>query len=88
MSKESTSNGGIGVLGLLGVAFVVLKLCGIISWSWWYVTMPLWIGIPVVILILLGIIVYTLTTNKRVKNPKKSRFQITLEELAEKRKGS
>lgn len=44
MSKESSSSGGIGVFGLLGVAFVVLKLTGYIDWSWWYVTLPFWGG--------------------------------------------
>jgi hypothetical protein len=50
--SESHSNGGIGVLGLLGVAFVVLKLIGVINWSWWLVTMPFWGGF---ILAILGI---------------------------------
>lgn len=40
---NNNSNGGIGILGLLGVVFVTLKLIGIIDWSWWYVTMPFWI---------------------------------------------
>ena len=33
---------GIGVLGLLGLIFVTLKLCGVITWSWWWVTIPFW----------------------------------------------
>lgn len=53
MSKQSSSSGGIGVLGLLGVAFVVLKLMGYIDWSWWYVTLPFWGGAAVVLGILL-----------------------------------
>lgn len=32
----------IGVGSLLGVAFVVLKLCHVINWSWWWVTCPFW----------------------------------------------
>lgn len=40
--SSSSSSGGIGVCGLLGVAFVVLKLCGVIDWSWWWVTAPFW----------------------------------------------
>lgn len=31
---------GPGILGLLGIAFVVLKLVGVIDWSWWWVTLP------------------------------------------------
>jgi hypothetical protein len=43
-SSSPASSGGIGLLGLLGVAFVVLKLCHVISWSWWWVLAPLWGG--------------------------------------------
>lgn len=32
----------IGILGLLFIVFLVLKLCGVIAWSWWLVTLPLW----------------------------------------------
>lgn len=30
---------------LLTVAFIVLKLCKVIDWSWWWVLAPLWIPI-------------------------------------------
>ncbi len=40
MNENKKSSSGIGVIGLLGVAFVVLKLTDVIDWSWWYVTMP------------------------------------------------
>jgi len=55
MSNTSSSSSGIGVIGLLGVAFVILKLTGHISWSWWWVTLPFWGGFAIVILILLGV---------------------------------
>ena len=42
MSKEFSSNSSVGIAGLLGVLFVGLKLCGIIAWSWWWVTAPFW----------------------------------------------
>ncbi|MNO29190.1 hypothetical protein D3C76_190980 [compost metagenome] len=48
---ETKSSGGISVVGLLGVVFVALKLCGVINWSWWWVTVPFWGGIAVVITI-------------------------------------
>lgn len=31
----------------LGVLFVVLKLIGVIAWSWWWVTLPFWIGFAI-----------------------------------------
>jgi hypothetical protein len=30
---------------LLFVVFLTLKLTGVIAWSWWWVTSPLWIPI-------------------------------------------
>ena len=35
-------SGGVGFGGLLFLVFLVLKLCNVISWSWWWVTAPLW----------------------------------------------
>lgn len=28
--------------GVLGLIFIVLKLCGVIMWSWWLVLLPLY----------------------------------------------
>lgn len=55
MSKSSSNSGGVGVLGLLGVAFVVLKLTNVIDWSWWWVLAPFWGGL-VLILLMLGLV--------------------------------
>jgi phosphoglycerol transferase MdoB-like AlkP superfamily enzyme len=41
---------------LLGLAFIVLKLCKVIGWSWWWVTAPFWV--PVVISIAMIVIGY------------------------------
>ena len=35
----------IGFWDLLVVAFIVLKLCGVIKWSWIWVLAPFWIPI-------------------------------------------
>ena len=43
MSKSVTS-GGISFTTALFLVFLVLKLTNTITWSWWFVTMPLWIG--------------------------------------------
>ena len=45
------SSGGIGILGLLGIVFVTLKLTGVIDWSWWWVTLPFWGGLALVLVI-------------------------------------
>lgn len=56
--NKTTVSGGVSVLGLLGVAFVVLKLCKVINWSWWWVTAPFWIpfGVIMLLVVLVGII--------------------------------
>lgn len=50
---------GISFGGLLGTVFVILKLTGVIAWSWWLVTMPFWIGLPIaaIIAVLAGLVV-------------------------------
>ena len=63
MSKNSnSSSSGIGVLGLLGVAFVILKLCKVITWSWWLVTLPFWGGLALVLVVLLIIFISKMLT--------------------------
>lgn len=39
--------GRVGFLGLLGIVFITLKLVGVIDWSWFWVSLPLWLFIPV-----------------------------------------
>lgn len=50
---SSTGGWGNGFFGLLGVAFIVLKLTGYINWSWWIVLSPIWGSILVGLLIFL-----------------------------------
>lgn len=42
MTDYETKSTGISTIGLLGILFVTLKLCGVIDWSWWLVTAPFW----------------------------------------------
>jgi hypothetical protein len=44
---------GGGFLPMLAVAFIVLKLCGVINWKWLWVLAPIWIPFVVVIAIML-----------------------------------
>ena len=59
---ENKSNGGNGVLSILLIAFVILKLCHVIDWSWWWVLSPLWI--PFILLIIIIILMYYLTKDE------------------------
>ena len=63
--KIKLNNNGI-IVGLLGVAFVVLKLCGVINWSWWWVTAPFWGGAALVLIFLaVAIIISRVIERKR-----------------------
>ena len=57
LDKEVTYN-GIGFAGLLTIVFIVLKLCGVINWSWVWVLSPLWIsfGLGIIFITILLII--------------------------------
>jgi len=58
MKDNEGKSSGIGFCGLLTIAFIVLKLCKVITWSWLWVLSPLWIGlILVIILVIIYVIV-------------------------------
>ncbi len=68
MASQSTAKSvGIGFFGLLTLIFITLKLCGVIHWSWWWVTLPLWgpLMIVVEVLFVLSIIASLLPDRKR-----------------------
>lgn len=60
-SKNSIQLGGLSTL--LTVAFVVLKLCNVITWSWWWVLAPIWIPVAIVALGLLFIFILYMVFN-------------------------
>jgi hypothetical protein len=38
---------------VLGLIFIVLKVAGLVNWSWWVVLLPLYAGIAIAIVLLL-----------------------------------
>ena len=67
-NRELTA-GGIGFCGLLAVAFIVLKLTGVINWSWLWVLAPIWIPtaitLAIIVIVLVAILVRELTKGGR-----------------------
>lgn len=63
---------------LLTIAFVVLKLCKVIDWSWYWVLSPLWIN--VVGIIIIGII-YTCWRLYRDKHRPKTEEEQLVERI-------
>lgn len=61
--QTSQSSGGIGFVGLLTIAFIVLKFTGFIDWSWVWVLSPIWISAIIFVAILLvGLGIYLLSS--------------------------
>lgn len=56
-NQNHVASGGLGLLEVLTIVFIVLKLCGLISWSWWLVLMPLWIELGVIVVLLIILVV-------------------------------
>ena len=40
----------MGILDVILIVFIILKLTGLITWSWWAVLIPLWIILILLIL--------------------------------------
>ena len=55
-SDHNVNNGGVGFVSLLQLVFIVLKLCGVINWGWFWVLSPIWISLIVVIAVIIAII--------------------------------
>lgn len=64
----SASAGGIGFCGLLTIAFIILKLCGVITWKWIWVFSPLWIGFSVFILLVVFVMIIAYTLSKWINH--------------------
>lgn len=55
---KNTSSSGLRLSSVLTIIFVVLKLVGVINWSWWWVFSPTLIDIGVVTLLVIVIVIY------------------------------
>lgn len=58
--QTQSQSAGVGFAGLLTIAFIVLKLTGVITWSWLWVLSPIWISFALSIVVLLGVAVVVL----------------------------
>lgn len=63
--SSSSSSSGIGFFGLLGIVFITLKLTNVISWSWWWVTAPLWGSFIIAIMFISVVLVLSIWSKSR-----------------------
>lgn len=57
MSNEKTTIQLVSTETLLVLIFLTLKLTGYITWSWWWVFAPYWIGTGIILLVCLIILI-------------------------------
>ncbi|WP_327139307.1 hypothetical protein [Nocardia sp. NBC_01327] len=55
--SDTASAGGIGFTGALFIALLVLKVTHTVSWSWWWITAPVWGSVLVAVLLILTVTV-------------------------------
>ena len=50
-NKKQTATASLSFLDLLAITFIVLKLLGKITWSWWWVLAPVWAPLAIIIVV-------------------------------------
>ena len=64
--NSKSSSGGVSLTTVVFIVFLILKLCNVISWSWWWVTSPLWISLGLWLLFGLPMIIYMKVETKKL----------------------
>ena len=64
MTEQTSSRGGIGFSGLLGIVFITLKLTHTIDWPWWLVLAPLWLGFAFIGVVFIAAFIVTLVESR------------------------
>lgn len=55
--RDKKTSSGLGLLDVLVVIFIVLKLLGVITWSWVWALSPIWIQLVIVAIVFIVILV-------------------------------
>ena len=66
--RNMESNNGLPIGAIVFIVLLTLKLSGVIDWSWWLITLPLWWWLPLIILIVIFafvIVLFEKITEKR-----------------------
>jgi len=60
---------GAALMVLLFIVFLVLKLTKVLTWSWWWITSPLWIPVALGIITLvfvMGAVIKAVRNNNKI----------------------
>ena len=64
MEKKVNVNKSTSFVSLLTLAFIVLKLCNVITWSWFWVLSPMIFSVGLVVVLAILILILTLIENR------------------------
>lgn len=53
MNRDNNYRAGFSLGDVLLVVFIILKLCKVINWSWFWVLSPLWISLIIYIILVI-----------------------------------
>lgn len=63
----------IGIADIFLVVFVVLKLVGVINWSWWWVLSPFWIAVAIYAIVVAVIVILYKVDQRPARKKKKTK---------------
>ena len=64
MRETKVSQSNITLASLIQLAFIILKLCKVINWSWWWVLAPMWIELGIALIMVTIIFIVDIITKK------------------------
>ena len=75
MKKEYSAGAtaSIGIADIFLVVFVVLKLVGVINWSWWWVLSPFWIAVAIYAIVVTVIVILYKVDQRPARKKKKTK---------------
>ena len=54
--ENRAAKGGVGILTVMQIVFIILKLCNLIDWAWPIVLIPLWIQFGIIFILLVVLV--------------------------------
>ncbi len=57
--QQIVYTGGLNLFSIVYAAIIIMKIAGVITWSWWWITLPFWGGFALFAgLVVVGLIGY------------------------------
>ena len=70
MKDNNIVRSGINFFELLGIVFIILRLCGVIGWPWVWVLAPIWVPIGLWLLAVLIAFIWAMLKDRKERQVK------------------